>query len=192
ALLIGANQGPPRGFDGGDVDLLHRHHRLEGTLCLAAASCKRLGGHARSHLPGETPAVLAPTTLTLLAAIADDRVPVAVCLFLIVCRDLKRKGLAVLEVRTAVEAETGNAQHGEFHRQLIALLAARVVTRCLMNGGHFTVRKSCSVEARSFMRIFVEPEADRVLGLHRLCAPCARSGERRRQVLDRMAWLLEA
>jgi len=34
---------PPRCLDGGDVDLLHRHHRLEGTLCLTATSRKRLG-----------------------------------------------------------------------------------------------------------------------------------------------------
>ena len=34
---------PPRCLDGGDVDLLHRHHRLEGTLCLTASSRKRLG-----------------------------------------------------------------------------------------------------------------------------------------------------
>ncbi len=34
---------PPRGLDGGDVDLLHRHHRFEGTLCLTATSRKRLG-----------------------------------------------------------------------------------------------------------------------------------------------------
>src|SRR5579862_9654459 len=27
----------PHCLDGGDVDLLHRHHRLEGTLCLTAA-----------------------------------------------------------------------------------------------------------------------------------------------------------
>jgi hypothetical protein len=27
----------------GDVDLLHRHHRLEGTLCLTATSRKGLG-----------------------------------------------------------------------------------------------------------------------------------------------------
>ena len=33
----------PRGLDRGDVDLLHRHHRLEGTLCLAATSRKRIG-----------------------------------------------------------------------------------------------------------------------------------------------------
>ena len=34
---------PPRCLDGGDVDLLHRHHRLEGTLCLTATSRKRVG-----------------------------------------------------------------------------------------------------------------------------------------------------
>jgi len=33
----------PRCGDGGDVDLLHRHHRFEGALCLIAASRKRIG-----------------------------------------------------------------------------------------------------------------------------------------------------
>ena len=33
----------PRRLDGGDVDILHRHHRREGTLCLTAASRKRIG-----------------------------------------------------------------------------------------------------------------------------------------------------
>ena len=33
----------PGCLDGGDVDLLHRHHRLEGTLCLTATSRKRIG-----------------------------------------------------------------------------------------------------------------------------------------------------
>src|SRR6266571_5062545 len=92
----------PRCLDGGDVDLLHRHHRLEGTLCLTTASGKRVRQRARGDLPGEAPAVLAPTALTFLAAVADDRVPVAVRLFLIVRRDLERKGLAVLELRAAV------------------------------------------------------------------------------------------
>jgi Protein of unknown function (DUF1444) len=55
-------------------------------------------------------AVLAPTARTFLAAIADDRDPVAVRLFLSVRGDLKGKGLAVLEHRAAVEAETRNAQ----------------------------------------------------------------------------------
>jgi hypothetical protein len=33
----------PRCLDGGDVDLLHCHHRLEGALCLTATSRKRIG-----------------------------------------------------------------------------------------------------------------------------------------------------
>src|SRR5437879_559572 len=142
---------PPRCLDGGDVDLLHRHHRLEGTLCLTTASGKRVSQRARGDLPGEAPAVLAPTALTFLAAVADDRVPVAVRLFLIVRRDLEGKGLAVPELRAAVETEAGNAQNGELDRQHIALLAARVITWRLVNSSHFTVRKGGGVEARRLM-----------------------------------------
>src|SRR5688500_2913535 len=88
---------PPRCLDRGDVDLLHRHHRREGTPGLIAASGKRIHQRARGDLPGEPPAVPAPAALALLAAIADDRVPVAVRLLLIVCCDLEGKGLAVPE-----------------------------------------------------------------------------------------------
>src|SRR5947209_1991672 len=130
AQPVVSTSAPPRCLDGGDVDLLHRHHRREGTLCLTAASGKRVSQRARGDLPGEAPAVLAPTALTFLAAVADDRVPVAVRLFLIVRCDLEGKGLAVPERRAAVETETGNAQNGELHRQHIAFLAARIVTGC--------------------------------------------------------------
>ena len=88
---------PPRCLDGRDVDLLHRHHRVERTLGLGATSRHRVGERARGDLPREAPAVLAPAALAFLAAIADDRVPVAVGLFLIVRRDLEGKGLAVPE-----------------------------------------------------------------------------------------------
>src|SRR5918992_1260676 len=111
-------------------------HRLEGALCLKTTGRHRVGERARGDLPGEAPAVLAPTALTFLAAIADDRVPVAVRLFLIVRRDLEGKGLAVPELRAAVETETGNAQNGELHRQHIAFLAARVVGGRLVNSRH--------------------------------------------------------
>jgi hypothetical protein len=47
------SQPPPRCLDTGDVDLLHRRHRLEGTLCLPATSRKRIGQHARGGLAGE-------------------------------------------------------------------------------------------------------------------------------------------
>jgi hypothetical protein len=43
AQPVVSTSAPPRRLDGGDVDLLHRHHRLEGTLCLTATSRKRLG-----------------------------------------------------------------------------------------------------------------------------------------------------
>src|SRR4029077_16228513 len=115
---------------------------------------------------GEAPAILAPTACAFRSAIADDRVPVTVRLFLILRRDLEGKGLGVFECRAAVETEAGNSQHGEFHRQHIALLAARIVTGSLVNRGYFTIRKGGGVEARRFMRVFVEPEADRILWLH--------------------------
>ncbi len=97
---------------------------VESTLCLTAASRKRIVQHRRGDLPGEAPAILAPTARTFLAAVADDRVPVAIRLFLIVRRDLKGKGLGVRERRAGVETQTGNAHNGELHRQHIALLAA--------------------------------------------------------------------
>jgi len=40
---IPAPSASPRCLYGGDVDLLHRHHRLEGTLCLIATNRKRIG-----------------------------------------------------------------------------------------------------------------------------------------------------
>src|SRR6185295_19182301 len=66
----------------------------------------------------------------------------------------------------AVETETGNTHNSELHCQYIALLAARVVTGRRVNSGHFTIRKGGGVEARRFMRVLVEPEADRILWLH--------------------------
>ncbi len=72
---------------------------------VTAINRKRLGQRARGDLPGEAPPVLAPAALTFLAAIADDRVPVAVRLFLSVRRDLEGKGFAVPELRAAVETE---------------------------------------------------------------------------------------
>src|SRR5688572_20291661 len=94
----------PRRLDGRDVDLLHRHHCLERARRLTAASRERIRERTRDDLPGQTPAVLTPPALTLPAAIVDDRVPIAVRLFLIVRRDLEGKGLAVSEFRAAVEA----------------------------------------------------------------------------------------
>src|SRR5258706_526112 len=116
--------------------------------------------------PPHPPPVLAPPARAFLAPIADDRIPVGVRLFLVGGGDLEGERLALLERRTAVDADTGNPHDGELHDQFIAGLAARIVTRCLPNGGYFRIRKGGSVKARGFMRIVVEPETDRVLRSH--------------------------
>ena len=79
----------PGGLDGGDVYLLHGHHRREGTLGLSATCRHRFHKHARRDLPVDPPAVLAPAALTLRAPIANDRVPVAVGFFSEVTSRLK-------------------------------------------------------------------------------------------------------
>src|SRR6185295_2784216 len=116
----------PRRLNRGDVDFLHFHHRIESALCFIAANRKRVGQYARRDLPGNSPFIFAPSALALLSAITDDGVPVAVRLFLIFGRDLKREGFVMLEYGTAVEAETVSASpscpdsrsaHGARHRQ---------------------------------------------------------------------------
>ena len=129
----------PCGLDGGDVDLLHRHHGCKGAPGLVAPSRNGVSERAWGDLPGKPPAVPAPAALTLLAAIADDRVPIAVSLFLVVCRNLERKRFAVLERRATVETETGDARNGELHRQLITFLAARKITLRCVDGDHLTI-----------------------------------------------------
>ena len=145
------------------VDLLHRHHRLERAFGFSATGRKRLDQRARGDLPGKAPAILAPTALAFLAPVADDGVPIAVGFVLIVRRDLEREGFAVPELRSTVETEAGDAHDGELHGEHFVLPAARVVSGRLVNGGHLTVGKRGGVEARRFLRVLVEPEADRVL-----------------------------
>src|SRR5690606_3142610 len=119
-----------RRLDGGDVDLLHRHHRLE-----CALGDRRVGAEDRfaqrnwGALPGDAPLVLAPAALAFLAAVVDDRVPVAISLLLVGGRDLEREGLVVLERRSAIEPEAGDAEHGEVDRKDIALFPGRIVAR---------------------------------------------------------------
>src|SRR3954447_462075 len=79
----------PRRLDRSNINLPHAHHRLERALCLVTPGGKRLGQHARRDLPRHAPLVFAPTARTLLAAIADDGVPVVVSLLLIVGGDLE-------------------------------------------------------------------------------------------------------
>src|SRR5215468_8743969 len=153
----------PRRLDCGYVDLLHAHHRIERALCFVAAGSQRLGQHARRDLPGDTPLVFAPTASALLAAIADDGVPVAVGLLLIVRGNLEREGFAMLERGPAIEAETGDAGDREFDHQHVARLAGWVVAGSTVDGPHRAVWEGRGVEAGRSLGVLVVPYADRVL-----------------------------
>src|SRR3954462_4888053 len=154
------NRGPsaaPSRLDRGDVDFRHIHHRIKRAFCFIAAGSHRLGQHARRDLPGDAPFVPAPTARTFLAAIADDGVPVAVGLLLIVSGDLERESFVMLDRGPAIEAETGDAGDGEFDRQHIARLAGRVVAGSTVYGTHRAVRKSLGVEAGCSLGVLVVP-----------------------------------
>jgi hypothetical protein len=103
-----------RGLNRGDVDLAHRHHRFEHSLASGGIGIGHaIGKGARGDLPRQAPLVLAPAALALLPAVADDGVPQPIGLGLVVGGDLEREGLAVLELRAAVEADAGNPADGD-------------------------------------------------------------------------------
>src|SRR5215510_2202405 len=104
----------PRSLDRSDVDLLHAHHRRKCALRFIAPGSQCLGQHAWRDLPGDAPPVFAPAALTLLAAIANNGIPIAVGLLLIVGGDLEGEGFVVLERGTAIETHTGDARDCEF------------------------------------------------------------------------------
>src|SRR4051812_31561284 len=119
---------PARGLDRRDVDLPHRHHRFHGPLRRAAVRVgRRLEQHARRDLPGEPPAILAPAAGALLAAVADDRVPVTVGLFLVLGQDDEADRLVRLEIRPAIQADVRLAQDGELDDEFLALPRGRII-----------------------------------------------------------------
>ena len=157
-----------RRFDHGDVDLLHRHHGIEGPLGGGAVGAgvgpgQRDGG----NLPGDAPLVLAPAALDFLAAVADDRLPVAVGLGLVLGGHLERERLVVLDAGPTVKPQAGNAHHGELNGQDITLLARRVVSRRAVDRTDGGVGKGPGVEPRRLLGIALVPEANRVLGNRR-------------------------
>ena len=152
-----------RSFDFGNVDFTHLHHCIEGAFGFSATGRQRVRQNARRDLPGDSPTVLAPAASAFLAAIADNRIPVAIRFLLRISRNLERERLAVFELRPTIETQTRNAENGEFHREDFAFLAAGKIAWGFVNRGYFTVRERGRVEARRILRILVKPKADAVL-----------------------------
>src|ERR1700722_9345929 len=163
SVICSGNSAAARRLDCSDVYFLHCHHRIEHALCFTAAGRHRLGQHTRCDLPRNAPLVFAPAARALLAAIADDGVPIAVGLSLIVGGDLKREGFVMFEHGTAVETDTRDTGNSEFDREHISLFAGWVVTRCTVDGTHSTVGKGLGIKASGGLGILVVPETNRVL-----------------------------
>src|SRR5207342_774189 len=108
-------------------------------------------------LPRQPPFVLAPAALALRTAVADDRIPIAIGLRLVVGGDLKREGLAVLERVPAIEAHARHPTHRELDGQDVALLATRKVGRRPMHGANRAVGKRSGVKGGSLLRVIVVP-----------------------------------
>src|SRR3546814_1203322 len=120
--------------------------------------------------------VRAPAAGTFLGSVVDERVPQAVGLGLVVGGDLERERLAGRERRASVQADAGDARHGELDGQYVALLAGRKIPRRAVDRPHGAVREGFGIEGRGFERGAVEPEAARVPGDH-LHSPTLRSEE---------------
>src|SRR3712207_1577280 len=117
-----------RSLDPGDVDLAHRHHRFKcspgrGLVRIAVGPQQR----TRRDLPRKAPAILAPTAIAFLPAIADDGVPITVGLLLVVGQDHEADRLIGLEIGSAVQADERPAEHGELDREFGALRSTRKV-----------------------------------------------------------------
>src|SRR5262245_17156583 len=134
ARFEGTTSTAARRLDCGDVDLSHLHHRIERALGDSGIGIGyRVGQSDRRNLPGQSPFVLAPAARTLLAAVADDGVPVTIGFGLVGGCNLKREGFVVLEGGSAIEPEAGNPHHGKLDHQHIPLLPGRKVSRCAMH-----------------------------------------------------------
>src|SRR5204862_2698678 len=110
-----------------------------------------------------SPTVFAPAARAFLAAVADNRIPVAIRLLLCVSCNLEGERLAVCKMRPTIQTHTRNAADGEFHREDFALLTARKVARRFANRRYFAVRERGLIEARRILRILVKPKTDGVL-----------------------------
>jgi hypothetical protein len=150
-------------LDFGDVDFTHLHHRMEGAFGFSATGGYRVRQHVRRDLPGDSPPILAPAASALLAAIADDRIPIAIRFLLSIGCNLKGKRLGVCKLRPTIQTQTRNAKNCEFHREDFVFLAAGIIARGFVNRYYFTVGERGSVEARRILRILVKPKADGVL-----------------------------
>jgi hypothetical protein len=124
----------------------------------AHPSCGGLGRQSRPNPTGPQRRTFESTKVGR----ADDGVPVAISLLLILGADLEREGFVVLESGTAIEGDAGYSGDREFDRQTSPLCRAGS-HRGTVDGTYRAVWRNLGIEAGSSLRVLVVPEADRIL-----------------------------
>lgn len=94
------------------------------------------------------------------AAIADNRVPIAVGFFLVVGQHHEADGFVRCKVGTTIQPHERSAEHGEVDRQLIAFLPVRIIGRGCLRAADMAVGKGGRIELRRLARFaVVEPQS---------------------------------
>ncbi len=96
--------------------------------------------------------------MAFLAAVADNRLPVAIRFRLGVRRNLEGERLGLFEHQAAINTHAGYAADGELHGENLPFLATGKIVGRFADRGNFAVWKSLRVKARCFFRILVEPK----------------------------------
>jgi two-component system response regulator (stage 0 sporulation protein F) len=141
-----------------DVDLDHRHHRLEGPLRPARVGVgQQLGEPSRHDLPREAELVLEPAALDRLTAVGGERVPQAVDLRLILAVYGEGDRFGEMEFRAAVEAHERLAGEGELDHQHVSRRTARIVGGRALDLVDAAVGEESDVEVGGVLGLAVEP-----------------------------------
>src|SRR6185437_6889257 len=144
----------------GEVELLHRHHRLGHLLdALGVARSHQLAEFQRHDLPRQPELVLEPAAGAFFAALGQ-RIPVVIDFSLGAAADGQRHRFAELVDRPAVQRDElhavefeGDDHHGSGrHRPGFAIVRHALDLRILEDAG---------IEVRRFFRLRVEPQAGR-------------------------------
>ena len=100
-----------------------------------------------------------------LPPVVDDGVLVAIAFDLVSGRNLKRECFVVLERRSAIEPDAGNAHNGELDRHHIPFLPRRKVSRCAVRRANSGIGKRLGIEACRVLYVTVASKTNRVLCL---------------------------
>ena len=158
-------------FQLADVELLHLHHGLKGSLgFFGIGVVEQLRQDLGDNLPGEAKLILQPAALLRLRIAAlGQPLPLVIHFLLSRALNLKRDGLVELENRSTIERGEGLSVQLKGHRQHrpgrlpVDFLSGLRIAR---DGDDFRVFENGGVKAGGVFGLVVEPKAGADLRKH--------------------------